>query len=162
MLVNVYLHFLSSSLNRFFLKKFALKYYPYQTTSRMVYILLPLNYLNSQALLLPLSYQSYLIYLSNQRTIHQSIKLPKLRRYLNAMMKPMPIITGKSHYCQISTEFLRKLCIKEWQVILRNIIYYIHPNTAFVRDIRPNMQYWTSLMTSKLTWISDYFLVEYL
>ena len=32
------------------------------------------------------SYQSYLIYLSNQRTIHQSLKLPKLRRYLNAMM----------------------------------------------------------------------------
>ena len=79
----------------------------------MVYILLLLNYLNSQALLLPLSYQSYLIYLSNQRTIHQSLKLPKLRRYLNAMMKLMPIITGQSHYCQISTEFLRKLCIKE-------------------------------------------------
>ena len=52
-----------------------------QTTSHMVYILLLLNYLNSQALLLPLSGLSEL--LSNQRTIHQSLKLPKLRRYLN-------------------------------------------------------------------------------
>ena len=38
-------------LNRFFLTKFALKYYPYQTTSLMVYIPPPLNYLSSQALL---------------------------------------------------------------------------------------------------------------
>ena len=50
----------------------------------------------------PLSY-----ILTNWFTINHGYQL------LNAMMKLMPIITGQSHYCQISTEFLRKLCIKE-------------------------------------------------
>ena len=51
MLANVYLHSHPSLLNKFFLSKFALKYYPHQTRNLMVYIPPPLIYLNSQALL---------------------------------------------------------------------------------------------------------------
>ena len=51
--------------------------------------------------------------LSNRDLTHQSLKLAKLRRYVKVMMKVMPIIKDLSHYCQILTEFLRKLCIKE-------------------------------------------------
>ena len=77
MLVNVYLHSLPSFLNRFFLTKFALKYYPYQTTSHIVYIL-PLHYLNSQALLLPPSCQSYLIFSIKSGTYLSKLKIAKI------------------------------------------------------------------------------------
>ena len=44
-----------------------------------------------------------LIYLSNRGLTHQSLKLPKLRRYLKVIMELMQLITDLSHYCQMST-----------------------------------------------------------
>ena len=43
-----------------------------------------------------------------------------------------------------------KIMYKRMTSYLGNIIYYIRPNTVSVKDIPPNMQYWTSLMTFKL------------
>lgn len=43
---------------------------------------------------------------------------------------------------------------------IKNTNFCIPHNTAFVRGIQPNTQYWTSLMIYKQTWIRDCYLVE--
>ena len=80
---------------------------------------------------------------------------------IKLMIKKMPAIIDRFHYCQTSTEFLRKLCTTEWNFSYKNTNYYLHPNTVFAKQIQLNMLYLTWWNPSVPIWIKDFFLVGY-
>ena len=129
--------------------KWSLKFYPYRTISHLAFTLVLHNFLNA-LVTYPLSLQIFSTSLSVWGHTLLNWKCPKLYPSTKLMIKKMPAIIDRFHYCQTSTGFLRKLCTTEWKFSYKNTNYYLHPNTVFahstehaildmVESIRTNM-----------------------
>ena len=89
------------------------KFYHYQTTNRMIYTLVLLNFLNVRVIFYRLSFRLFSILLLRLVFTHQNLRSLKSHLSLKVKTRLMLLITDQFLSCQVLTEYLKSYCITE-------------------------------------------------